>query len=141
MLRAELRRSVDQVAPCTQLQLRSLRRCRDVSGYFYLYCKTEILQYTSTRSVFEWFSPVHMKTQLQWKYDGVPCRACAVRHHCTGPDLCCHRIRKHPFLTTFVFGARKRRSQVDGRLKTEKHNTRFQKYPDTCGQRFRITAS
>ena len=43
------------------------------NGDFSPFSKT----YTSTRSVFESFSPVHTKTLKRWKYDIVPYRACA----------------------------------------------------------------
>ena len=32
----------------------------------------------STRSVFESFSPVHVKTLKRWKYDSIPYRACVM---------------------------------------------------------------
>ena len=39
-----------------------------------------------------------------------------------------------PFSKTCIFGARKRRLLVDGRLKRREKTLRFQKNPGTCGR-------
>ena len=47
------------------------------SIHIWIFLKTDIIfpfskKYASTRSVFESFSPVHMKTLKRWKYDSMP---------------------------------------------------------------------
>ena len=48
--------------------------CPYVSGYFWkrIFFFPFSKKYPSTRSVFESFSPVHMKTLKRWKYDNMP---------------------------------------------------------------------
>ena len=52
-------------------------------------------KYPSTRSIFESFSPVHMKTLKRWKYDNMPYW-----------EMChndvWHRIRKPPFSSVYL---------------------------------------
>ena len=42
-----------------------------------------LFKYTSTRSVFELFLPIHMKTVKRWKYDSIPCRVWVMQQSMT----------------------------------------------------------
>ena len=104
----------------------------------------------SSRSVFESFSPVQVKTLKGWKYDSIPYRACVmlvvydVWHHAVLRYCLSTRINeKQAFLIIStlrtIFEKKRLRCpktlfKRERKAKTEKKNLRSKKHLETCGR-------